>query len=382
MVILFWVCAGLILWVYAGYPLLLWLLNRMRAPRVVQTQAITPKVTLIVSAYNEAEVIRTKIENSLALDYPGALLEVLVISDCSSDDTDNVVRAYEGRGVRLLRMNERGGKTLGLNAGVPAAQGEIIIFSDANAMYHPQTVRKIVRNFADPHVGCVTGESRYNLDGATDSTESENMYWRYELALKQMESRLGSLVGGDGAIYAIRKALYRPLQAADLSDFVNPMQISLQGYRNVYEPEAISFENGAATFDQEFRRKVRIVARAWRGLLRVRAVLNPFRFGFFTLQVLSHKLLRWLIPVFLLGAWCANLFLLHSPFYLCAGLVQTLFYVLAGIGLLQSQRKEIARVFYVPYYFCFVNYASLLGILSYYRGQSFTTWQTVREASN
>ncbi len=380
MVILFWVCVGLILWVYAGYPLLLWLLQRLLAPRAAQRRAIEPNVTLIVSAYNEAEVIRAKIANSLALDYPRDMLEVLVISDCSADGTDDIVREYEGRGVRLLRMNERGGKTLGLNAGVPAAQGEIIIFSDANAMYHPQVVRNIVRNFADPQVGCVTGESRYNLGGATDSTESENLYWRYELALKKMESRIGSLVGGDGAIYAIRKSLYRPLQAADLSDFVNPMQISLQGYRNVYEPEAVSFENGADTFEQEFRRKVRIVARAWRGLLRVRAVLNPFRFGFFTVQVLSHKLLRWLIPVFMLGALLANFFLLHAPFYLFTGLVQALFYVLAGIGLLQSRREEVARVFYVPYYFCLVNCASLLGILSYYRGQSFTTWQTVREA--
>lgn len=197
-----------------------------------------------------------------------------------------------------------------------------------------------------------------------------------------MESSIGSLVGGDGAIYAIRKSLYRPLQAADLSDFVNPMQISLQGYRNVYEPEAISFENGADTFEQEFRRKIRIVARAWRGLLRVRAVLNPFRFGFFTVQVLSHKLLRWLIPVFMLGALCANIFLLHSPFYFLTAAAQASFYVLAAIGWLQSRRPEIARVFYVPYYFCLVNYASLLGILSYYRGQSFTTWQTVREASS
>lgn len=382
MVILFWASVGLILWVYAGYPLLLWLLQRLLAPRAVQQRPIEPHVTLIVSAYNEAEVIRAKIANSLALDYPRSKLEVLVISDCSADGTDDIVREYEGQGVRLLRMNERGGKTLGLNAGVPAAQGEIIIFSDANAMYHPQVVRNIVRNFADPQVGCVTGESRYNLDGATDSTESENLYWRYELALKQMESRIGSLVGGDGAIYAIRKSLYRPLQAADLSDFVNPMQISLQGYRNVYEPEAVSFENGADTFDQEFRRKVRIVARAWRGLLRVRPVLNPFRFGFFTLQVFSHKLLRWLIPVFMLGALLANFFLLHSPFYLFTGIVQAFFYVLAGIGLLQSHRAEVARVFYVPYYFCLVNYASLLGILSYYRGQSFTTWQTVREAGS
>lgn len=381
MIILFWVCAGLIVWVYAGYPLLLLLLNRLRAPRLVAQRAMTPPITVIVSAYNEADVIRAKIENSLALDYPRDKLEVLVISDCSSDGTDEIVREYEDRGVRLLRMNERGGKTLGLNAGVPAARGEIIVFSDANAMYHPQTARNLARNFADPQVGCVTGESRYNLDGATETTESENLYWRYELAIKKMESRIGSLVGGDGAIYAIRKALYRPMQAADLSDFVNPMQISLQGFRNVYEPEAISFENGADTFEQEFRRKVRIVARAWRGLLRVRAVLNPLRFGFFALQVLSHKLLRWLIPVFMLGALCANLLLLRSPFYLFTGLAQALFYVLAGLGWLQSRRKEIARVFYVPYYFCMVNYASLLGILSYYRGQSFTTWQTVRETS-
>lgn len=382
MIILFWVCAGLILWVYAGYPLLLWLLNRLLPPRAVRLQAIEPKVTLIVSAYNEAEVIRAKIENSLALDYPRALLEVLVISDCSEDGTDDLVREYEDRGVRLLRMKNRGGKTVGLNAGVPAARGEIIIFSDANAMYHPQTVRKIVRNFADPKVGCVTGESRYNLEGATDSTESENMYWRYELAIKQMESRVGSLVGGDGAIYAIRKALYRPLQPADLSDFVNPMQISLQHYRNVYEREAISFENGADTFEQEFRRKVRIVARAWRGFLRVRAVMNPFRYGFFTLQVLSHKLLRWLVPVFMLGALAANAFLLEHPLYLCTGVLQALFYLLATIGWLQAQRESVARVFYVPYYFCLVNYASLLGILSYYRGQNFTTWQTVRETTN
>ncbi len=381
MIILFWACAGLILWVYAGYPLVLWLLNRLLPMRAIRLQALEPKATLIISAYNEAEVIRAKIENSLALDYPRALLDVLVISDCSSDDTDNLVREYEGRGVRLLRMKARGGKTVGLNAGVPAAHGEVIIFSDANAMYHPQAVRMIVRNFADPKVGCVTGESRYNLEGATDSTASENMYWRYELAIKQMESRLGSLVGGDGAIYAIRKALYRPLQPADLSDFVNPMQISLQHYRNVYEREAISFENGADTFDQEFRRKVRIVARAWRGLLRVRAVLNPLRYGFFTLQVLSHKLLRWLIPVFMLGALGANAFLWETPFYFLTGIFQILFYVLAGIGWLQSRRKQIARVFYVPYYFCLVNCASLLGILSYYRGQSFTTWQTVREGN-
>ncbi len=382
MAILFWLCAGLILWVYAGYPLVLCLLQLLRPARLASGKAPEPEVTLVISAYNEASVIRQKIENSLALDYPRDKLDIVVISDCSSDDTDGLVRAYEPQGVRLWRMRERGGKTAGLNAVVPQARGEIVVFSDANAMYDRQVVRRLVRNFADPQTGCVTGESRYNLEGATDSTQSENLYWRYELAIKKMETHVGSLVGGDGAIYAIRKNLYRPMRVSDLSDFVNPMQITLQGYRNVYEPEAVCYENGADTFSQEFRRKVRIVSRAWRGFWRVAGVLNPLRFGFFTVQVISHKLLRWLVPVFMIGAFVANLLLLQgSVFYSTMAAAQILFYVLALGGWAQAQRPSVPKVLYVPYYFCLINYASLLGILSYYRGQTFTTWQTVREPS-
>lgn len=341
-------------------------------------------MTLIVSAYNEAKVIRQKIENSLALDYPRGRLEVIVISDCSDDETDAIVKEYEDQSVRLIRMPERGGKTVGLNFAVPQARGEIVIFSDANALYHHQAASHLARNFADPLVGCVTGESRYQVDeNAADSTASENLYWRYELALKRMESAISSLVGGDGAIYAIRKALFRPMRPEDLSDFVNPLQIVAQGYCNVYEPEAISFEGGAESFEKEFRRKVRIVNRAWRGLWRVRQVLNPFRFGFFTLQVISHKLLRWLVPVFMAGAFLANLFLLNSgKFYQILFALQISFYVLAMIGRLQSHRPFISRLFYVPYYFCLVNYASLLGIISNYRGQKFAVWNTVREGGS
>jgi len=367
-------------WVYAGYPLLLWVMSRVSTRRTVSHREIEPTVTLIISAFNEGKVIRRKLENCLSLDYPRPRLEIIVVSDCSTDDTDKIVQEYENTGVRLIRMPERGGKTRGLNYAVPRAAGEIVIFSDANAMYDPLVVRNLVRNFADPNVGCVTGESRYEVDGATDSTASENLYWRYELAIKRLESAAGSLVGGDGAIYAIRKNLFRPMRPADLSDFVNPLQITAQGYRNVYEPEAISMESGAETFDQEFRRKVRIVNRAWRGLWRVRVVLNPFRYGFFTVQVVSHKLLRWLVPVFMAGALVSGLFLMHrSALYASLGIAQLAFYLLAILGWLQSNRSSISRLFYVPYYFCLVNYASLLGILNYYRGQTFTMWQTVRE---
>ncbi len=384
MVVLFWLCVALVLWVYAGYPLLLLAITRFSRRRPAPHAAHEPMVTLIISAYNEAKVIRQKLENSLALDYPRERLEIIVISDCSDDETDAIVKEYEDRGVRLIRMAERGGKTAGLNFAVPQARGEVVIFSDANALYHSLTAHHLVRNFADPTVGCVTGESHYQVDeNAADSAASENLYWRYELALKRMESAVSSLVGGDGAIYAIRKARFRQMRLEDLSDFVNPLQIVAQGYRNVYEPQAVSFEGGAESFEKEFHRKVRIVNRAWRGLWRVRQVLNPFRFGFFTLQVISHKLLRWLVPMFMAGALFANQFLLNSgKFYQAFAVLQISFYVLAMIGGLRSHRPSISKLFYVPYYFCLVNYASLLGIISNYRGQKFAVWNTVREGGS
>ena len=377
---LFWTSVFLILYVYAGYPLLLVLIKKMRGEKPVRRAGIEPEVTLIISAYNEEHVIVKKLDNSLALDYPRDKLEIMVISDCSSDGTDRVVESYRDRGVKLLRMPRRGGKTVGLNAAIPQARGEIVIFSDANAMYDRAVIRKMVRNFADPEVGVVTGESRYEVDEDDKSTDSENLYWRYELALKRLESGLGSLVGGDGAIYAIRRKLYVPLQPSDLSDFVNPLQIVAQGYRNVYEDEAFSYEKGGESFDKEFRRKVRIVNRAWRGLMSVRRVLNPFRFGFFALQAISHKLLRWLVPVFMAAAFVSNAALLNeSSFYQVIFGLQVSFYLFALIGLLQRERERIGRLFYVPYYFCLVNWASFQGILENYRGQTYTVWSTVRE---
>lgn len=380
MELLLWLSIFLVVYVYAGYPVLLLVKQKWFGARPRSVADIEPPVTLVISAYNEEDVIAEKIENSLALDYPADKLEVMVVSDCSSDRTDEIVQGYRARGVRLLRMAERGGKTAGLNVAVPQAAGDIVIFSDANAMYDAGVVRKFVRNFADATVGAATGESRYVVDDGDTSTASENLYWRYELALKRLESQLGSLVGGDGAIYAIRKALYRPLQPSDLSDFVNPLQIVSQGYRNVYEGEAVSYEKGGESFDKEFRRKVRIVNRAWRGMMSMRHLLNPFRYGFFAIQAISHKLLRWLVPVFMLLAFFSNLLLIeHGGIYELLFGAQVAFYALAGIGLLQRNREQIARLFYIPYYFCLVNWASLRGIIDHFRGETYTVWTTVRQ---
>ena len=379
--VMFWVALLLLVYIYFGYPLLLAALTRAGFGRGVRQAPAEPSVTLVISAFNEAAVIRRKIENSLALDYPSERLQVIVVSDASDDGTDEIVRDFDGQ-VELLRMEERGGKTLGLNAAVAQARGEIVVFSDANAMYEPDVIRNIGRNFADPAVGAVTGESRYVVGDEDLSTQSENAYWSYELGLKAMESRLGSLVGGDGAIYAIRRELYRPMAASDLSDFINPLQIVAQGYRNVYEPQAVSWEGGAEGFQAEYRRKVRIVNRAWRATAKMRALLNPFRYGWFAVQFLSHKLLRWLAPVFMGLVLLTSILLVVTAdgwFYGLALAGQLAFYGLALAGqFLARTGRAVPALLRIPYYFCLVNLASLMALLQLMVGKRYTTWNVSR----
>jgi cellulose synthase/poly-beta-1,6-N-acetylglucosamine synthase-like glycosyltransferase len=375
--ILFWTMGGLVVYVYAGYPLLLAGIRAVGA-RPVAKGDNRPQVSLVVSAYNEAEVIGEKLANSLALDYPDDRLQVLVVSDASTDRTDEIVRASTDSRVSLLRMPVRSGKTLGLNEAVRVARGEIIVFSDANAMYAPGAVAALVRNFSDRAVGAVVGESTYSqAKGGAD--EDESLYWRYEVLIKRLESALGSVVGGDGAIYAIRKSLYRPMRADALSDFVNPMQIVYDGYRCVYEPEARSVERGAGDFGREFRRKVRIVNRAWRAMMSLKGLLNPVRFGFFSLEVLSHKLLRWLVPVFLLVILATNLVLIERGWIYAATLAaQLVLYALGWLGYALRSRGSLPRILAVPFYFLMVNLASARGIIEAYLGKTYTTWTTAR----
>lgn len=376
----FWILLALLAYVYGGYALLLALLSLLGGARPWKRADAEPSVTLIVSALNEAAVIGRKIENSLALDYPRERLEVIVVSDASEDGTDEIVRGFVGQGAQLLRMPQRSGKTLGLNAAVERARGEVVVFSDANAMYAHDAIRKLVRNFADPAVGAVVGESTY-VDAQAESERQEGLYWRYEIAIKRLESAVGSVVGGDGAIYAVRRQLYRPMAADALSDFVNPLQVIAAGFRCVYEPEGRSAERAADSFEREFRRKVRIVNRAVRALFRMRRLLNPLRYGLFSVQLISHKLLRWLVPLMLVAVAALNVALLDSgPVYqlTCAG--QAALYSLALLGHLLRRKRSIPALLSVPYYFCLVNAASALGILDALRGRTYTTWTTARTA--
>jgi cellulose synthase/poly-beta-1,6-N-acetylglucosamine synthase-like glycosyltransferase len=380
MAILFWTLTALVVYVYVGYPLLLALLGRIRSRPVARAPA-EPAVTLIISAFNEEDVIADKLRNSLSLDYPRERLQIMVISDASDDGTDAIVSSFAGEGVELLRMTDRGGKTLGLNSGVNKARGEIIVFSDANAMYARDVVRQLAANFADASVGAVVGESTYSTP-QSESERSEGLYWRYETAIKLLESRIGSVVGGDGAIYAIRRALYTPMRADALSDFVNPLQIVRAGHRCVYEPNARSSESAAEDFHREFRRKVRIVNRAWRALMSMPGLLNPFRHGFFAVEIFSHKLLRWLMPALLLGIFVSSLLLLASgPIYVVAFLGQVAFYALALLGHSLRARSSMPALVSIPYYFTLVNVASALGILDAFRGRNYVTWSTARAPS-
>jgi cellulose synthase/poly-beta-1,6-N-acetylglucosamine synthase-like glycosyltransferase len=375
---LFWALLGTAGYVYVGYPALLWLIAALGGARPVRKDACEPAVTLVISAYNEERVIGQKLENSLALDYPAGQLQVIVVSDCSSDATDEIVRGWAARNVELLRMGERSGKTLGLNQALERARGEIVVFSDANAMYRADALRRLVRNFADPQVGAVVGESGYS-DAQEQSERSEGLYWRYETAIKRLESSVGSTVGGDGAIYAVRRRLYVPMRADALSDFVNPLQIVRSGHRCIYEPEALSFERAGNTFEKEFRRKVRIVNRAWRATMSMRELLNPLRYGFFAWQLISHKLLRWLMPFWMLGLLVVNAILVPSaPVYAALFGAQLLFYALAIAGHLSRNRSGAPRIMTIPYFFCLVNLASALGIIDVYRGRTYVTWTTVR----
>lgn len=373
--LLFYVCLLYLIYVYATYYLIVSVASVLTTKRLRRDNSLLPTVSMIISAYNEEKIIGDKIRNTLELDYPKNLLQIIVVSDASDDNTDLIVRGY-APAVTLLRLQERSGKTSGLNAAVKQATGEIVVFSDANSLYKSDALRKLVRNFADASTGFVTGESQYKDIERSVSGRTEGLYWKYEMGLKLFESKIGSMVGADGAIYAIRRNLYEPLQPEDINDFVNPLQIVAKGYRGIYEPEAVCYEETAGDLIQEFRRKRRIVNRSWRGLFKVKQVLNVFRFPIFSIQLLSHKLLRWLVPFVLILFLIVNFCLSTSgPLYAFTLALQIIVYGLALIGFcVKKYKSDLPAVFAFPLYFCIVNLASLLGIIDSMRGTTYVTW--------
>jgi cellulose synthase/poly-beta-1,6-N-acetylglucosamine synthase-like glycosyltransferase len=373
---LFWVSAAVVFYVYFGYPLLLLLVARRRDDAGLSAQPL-PRVTIFISAYNEKAVIAQKLENSLQLDYPRQLLQIIVVSDSSDDGTDEIVLRFAVQGVRLVRQQHRSGKSAGLNLGFKEATGDILVYSDANAIYQPDAVRRLVGHFGDPRVGYVVGNARYlESERNTPSAESEGLYWKLETWLKKKESAFGSVVGGDGALYAIRRELFTELCPTDINDLLHPLQSIVRGYRGVYEPAAICYESAGDSFEKEFRRKVRIVSRSFHAVQRASRVLLPWTQFRHWLCLVSHKILRWFVPFFLILILLSSFLLRSHPFFLVAVLAQAVFYALASVGWLAKGRGP--RAIYVPYYFCVVNLAALLGLIKSFSGSLSSTWQTVR----
>ena len=384
-IILWCFCLGTLLYVYAGFPVLLGLAAILLKKRHIIDEQYEPTVTLIISAYNEEAVIRDKIENSKALAYPADKLNILVVSDCSSDQTDSIVSAYDDPRICLLRMEERKGKTCGLNAALNQIQTDLVLFSDANALYDAQAVRTMVRHFSDPVVGYVVGHARYIDTDASSAGKSENLYWNFEIRLKKWESDVHSVVGGDGALYMIRRTLYQPLETTDINDFVNPLQIVAAGYRGIFDPESFCTEAPAADFEKEFGRKVRIVNRSFNGFLRVRELINPLRFGLFSWLLFSHKVLRWFSPFLLAVHFTISLLLplsgCLSLVAFCSLITYALLIVGACIGLRAEQRGfHLLTPVKFSYYFMLMNVASAVGVLSRLQGRRIVTWSTVRNS--
>ena len=373
----FWVSLLLVVYTYLLYPVLLWLLTfRKRSPRYA-VPAEWPSVSLIIAAYNEAGVIQQKIDNSLSLDYPRDKLQILVVSDCSDDGTDQIVAARGKEGVQLVRLAERSGKTRAQNMAVRVARGDILVFSDANSLYSATALKALVQTFTDPSIGCVCGELRYVNPDQGGAGKGEGIYWHYEQLLKRRESQLCSLVGANGSIYALRRELFDELGDEIISDFIMPIRIWRKRFQVAYQPEAVAVEYSAGSFRDEFRRRTRIIARSLHGLRTEAGVLNPLRHGLFALQLISHKVLRWLVPVWLIVAFVSSGVLAGNPLYRWLFLLQLGFYFLALLGNLFPGQVGRLGLFYVPAHFCAINLGALVGLWNFATGRRYRVWQPV-----
>jgi cellulose synthase/poly-beta-1,6-N-acetylglucosamine synthase-like glycosyltransferase len=284
-------------------------------PRPLVKGQIEPDVTVLITAFNEEKAIRDKLRNTLGIDYPREKLEIIVASDASTDATDDIVRQYANQGVKLFRQEGRVGKTETQNNAVEAATGEIILFSDATSMYASDVFRSLLPSFADETVGCVAGRLIYLYENRTSVGQGARSYWSYETFLKAAESRACSLIGASGCLYAVRKAAYQPMYPEACSDFLICSNIYRQGLRSVFEPEAVCFEDTNNRPGDEMRMRIRVISQTFTDLWRNRDLLNPFKSGFFAIELISHKVLRYAVPLLLLAMFVSSLLLSFSSVF-------------------------------------------------------------------
>ncbi len=384
---IFWMSVVGVLYAYAFYPVILRILTlRSTTGNKEREKTYSIPIGVIIPAHNEEAVIGKKINNVLEADYPREQMEIVVVSDCSTDNTDRIVRSYEPEGVRLLRQETRRGKTSGLNWAMEDIKADIVVFTDANAMFPPGLFQRLAQLFADERIGLVTGSTRYQVQEDGAITEVTNIYTKLERTIKLSESRLGSCVGADGAIFAMRRSLYTPLREEDINDLVLPLKVVEIGYRCILDDEIYCLEHSGKDVESEYRRQSRITNRTLRALWQYRRLLNPFRFPLFSWFLFSHKVVRLLVPFFLVAAAASNVLMaFKKPFYVILLIAQAVFYTTAAVNKIFSKPPSekmttLGRIASLCQAFLIINLAMLSGWRKALFGRKDVTWQHERSS--
>lgn len=384
---IFWLGVLIIFYTYVGYGFVILLISKLKK-RKLSTLSISddilPEITVLIAAYNEQDYIVNKIENTLSLDYPSEKLSVVFVTDGSSDATPDIIRKYPN--VILYHEPQRKGKIHAVNRVMRFIKTPIVIFSDANTFLNKDALKNMVRHYADEKVGGVAGEKRiFKKTEDNASGAGEGLYWKYESFLKRKDSEVYSVVGAAGELFSVRTELYEePGENIIIEDFYMSLSICSKGYRFIYEPDAYATETASASVKEEWKRKVRICAGAFQAMIKLSYLLNPFKYGMLSFQYISHRVLRWTLAplslpfVFVSSLWLA---LSYEPLYVFMFTAQIAFYLLALLGYLLRDKKVSIKGFFVPYYFCVMNFSVYAGLIRYLKGKQSVVWEKSQRAA-
>lgn len=386
MQILFWVAIFIILYTYVGYGILLYVLlkikNQLYGKKQAPSIGHTPSVTVIVAAYNEAYCIEEKIQNTLQLNYPADKIQYIFITDGSTDETADIVAKYPA--IKGMHQLGRSGKIAAVHRAMGEVTTEIVVFTDANTMVNKDAILYLCRHYIDPTVGAIAGEKRVQIEDTSDATAGEGFYWKYESKLKKWDSELYSVVGAAGELFSVRTILYEPVEPDTiLDDFMISMNIALKGYRIIYEPEAYASETASANTGEELKRKIRIAAGGVQSTIRLKKLLLPFKQPVLSFEYISHRILRWVVTPYLMifcffmNGWLIYLYGIYTIYGLM-GVSQLLFYGAAFSGWLLELKQMKVKVFFIPYYFCLMNYAVIAGMFRYIFLEQSVLWEKAK----
>jgi cellulose synthase/poly-beta-1,6-N-acetylglucosamine synthase-like glycosyltransferase len=390
--ILLWVFIFIVFYAYLGYGILLFFLVKIKklfnlGKKKKIDENYEPEVTLFVAAFNEKDYVKDKLENAFSLKYPKDKVRNVWVTDGSNDGTPDEVRKYEG--VEVYHEDARGGKIGAMNRGMKFVKSPIVIFSDGNTTLGENSIQEIINLFKDPQVGCVSGEKRiYQKDADAAASAGEGIYWKYESTLKKWDFQLHSVVGAAGELFAIRRELWEEVEKDTLlDDFIISLRIAMKGYKIGYNPDAFAIESSSANVKEELKRKVRISAGGIQSVVRLRSLLNPFKYGVLSFQYISHRVLRWTLAPFSLPLiYLLNLVLALNEgfaidgFYTILFALQSLFYVMALLGWYLENREIKLKILFIPYYFFIMNLSVFMGLKRYLKGNQSVNWERAKRA--